>query len=578
MTSSDVLDKKEYVTSSRQEVLDGPTFLSPSSLQNNIYQSREFRRSMVRNQGKYIKANYTENRNPRNILQRGDWYEIQGNYKRAVDFYLEALNSDPESKVIYKKIIDTYTKHHQFDRAEEYFKILLSKTDRYQIFKDYIVFKTTALKGDFSNIGSVLELIDTALEREPEDIDILALKGFLIMNSRTDLSEAKNIFEKVLKINKEYIHAVNNLGVCYLREKSYDKACHYLQNALEVDPYNYPFSYQNLANTYLEQNKIKEALNVLDSAVTKNVAIDNNYTHLYAWLLLEDLQLRKARILYEKLIRNEPKNNLLYNNLGVCYLREGESSINMADSYFRKAAAIFSDEIKKGVIKDIRSLNAFYNIGRIAVTRHDLSTVKEMSRVILELDPGNAYGFYFEANYWNQNEDYDGAISFYEKALSITKEVPEIYPEYSFVLTSIKRNHKKTIEILNEAIDLGYKSNFVINNLAVAYIKLGDLKKASELLEKSNNPEFIPFFATKGLLEIRKGNLEKGKKYYEDAIDLFKGVNKKLASQILFYETSLYWFNKKQKGKALENLNEAKAYGKTYMETDIKELEDKIGS
>lgn len=573
MITTDVIEKEKYTSPTKGKLTNIPTFLNSKLFEKALTETNEFKRSVVRNQWRYAKENLKRHPNVRTILQVGDLYDLKDNYKRAIDYYLEALLLDSENLGIYKKIIDILVKHKQFEEAEQYFKKLLSISNRFEILKDYVFFKVISW-GDFSNIDSLIELLDQTLEKDKNDIDLISLKGFLLLNFKNEIDLAKILFERCLEINSNYIHAINNLGVCLLRKKENKKAEKYFQLGLEVDPYNYPFTYQNLTNVYLSEHKDKEAIDLLEIAIFKNVSIGNEYNHVYGWLLLNDLQLDKAKLWYQGLIKKEPDNNLLYNNLGVCYSRE--KNTDMAIKFFQKAIDLCKDQLKKGVIKDSRSLHAFYNRGRIAIQKNDPQTLREVSENIHSLDPNNAYGHYFLGSFFLKREEYSKASVSFEKALSIDKHIPELYPDYSFVLESIQKEYQKAISLLKQGAELGYKNDYIFNNLAFGYIKAGELKEGEKIINDHEDSPLATFIATRGLLEMKRNNLKNGTEFYKKAIDLLVGFDKIVASKILETEIADYWFRQKNFPLAQEHINKAKSMEKTYMDFEVEELEQKI--
>lgn len=574
MITANLLEKQEeYITPTPEDLKEEATFTKSRLSETSIFESREFKRSLVRNQWKYVKENYKNNPISRNIIQLGDWYALQNNHKRAMYFYLEALNLEKENVGIYNKIIKLLTTHQQFKEAEPYFKTLMAISNKYEVLKSYIFFRTAAIK-EYPNVKDVIKLIEEALSQKPEDFELISLQGFLLLNILGDVLGAKKIFEKCLKINKNYIHAINNLGVCYLREGNYSTSAEYLKKAISIDPYSYPFSYQNLTNVYLAQNKNKEALQLLDEAYSKHILLGDTYLHTFAYLLLLDMQTQRAKIIYQELIRKEPNNNLVYNNLGVCYSRE--KNPDEALIHFNKSILQCKNQLKKGLLKDSRSLHAWYNTARVATFKGDWNTVDRISKEILSLSKEDPYGLYFKGSYLVNKEKYDEAADCFERVLKITKDVPELYATYSFVLASIKRNYKETINLLEEALRLGYKDSFIINNLAFAYIKSNDLARGRTLLKDYEDSDLGILVATRGLLEIRSGNLNLGNKFYKKSFDILKGKIKTIAQQIWNYELSYYWYTKKDFKLAKEYLDKAKEFGETYLSLDIKELGEKI--
>lgn len=575
MITKDVLEKEKYISPTKGDLTDASSFLNSKSLENYILESDEFKRSLVRNQWKYVKRNLKNNTNIRTILQVGSWYDLKDNYKIAIDYYLQALSLDYENISIYKKIINTLVKHKKFDEAEKYFTKLFEITSDNKVFKDYIFFKMVS-SDKYFDVDSIINLINQSLKNNTNDIDLISLKGFLLLNFKNDINLSEQIFKDCLAINKNYIHALNNLGVCYLRKDDVKNAEKYFKLGIDVSPFNYPFTYQNLALIYINKGDLKMALSVLDSALFNNISLSYEFNHMYGWLLLNNTELEKAKSWYQDLIKKEPLNNLLYNNLGVCYSKE--KNISVAINYFDKAINLCKEQIKKGVLKDSRSLQAFYNRGRMAIRSKDTFKIKEISENILLLDTNNAYGYYFEGSYFLKNEEYDKAIISFEKAISIDKKIPEIYPEYSFLLSSIKKEYEKAIIFLNQAIELGYNDDSIFNNLAFSYIKSGNINEGEKIINQHKESILPPFIATKGLLEIRKNNLKKGIEYYKEAIALLSGFDKTVASKILEIEVAGYWIRKGNINLAKEHINKANAFEKTYIDQDLIDLENIISS
>ena len=70
-------------------------------------------------------------------------------------------------------------------------------------------------------------------------------------------NNAKNCYEKAIKINPNFASAYNNLGLIFLKNKDKPKAIDLFNKAIEIDPNlanaNYGFSYlSNAGGAFLE--------------------------------------------------------------------------------------------------------------------------------------------------------------------------------------------------------------------------------------------------------------------------------------------------------------------------------------
>ena len=112
------------------------------------------------------------------------------------------------------------------------------------------------------------------------EIFTLAVKN----HQKNNLHAAIKLYEKVIKINQNYPKVHDNLGILFVRLKSYQKAKNCFEKAIDVDP-NYTDAYWNLYNT---SSNIDEALSLLK----KINIIDNKY--LKAKIITSALQAYKG--------------------------------------------------------------------------------------------------------------------------------------------------------------------------------------------------------------------------------------------------------------------------------------------
>jgi len=160
----------------------------------------------------------------------------------------------------------------------------------------------------------------------------LAVKKHL----KNNLKEAQNLYNQVLKINPNYLSALNNLGVLFKELGEFQKAKSCYEKAIEINP-NHADSYNNLGIIYGKLREKQKAKGCYEKAIE----INPNYTNAHYNLGIISRELgdnQKAKGCYEKAIEINPNHVNSYNNLGVVFEELGE--IKKAKGCYEKAIEI----------------------------------------------------------------------------------------------------------------------------------------------------------------------------------------------------------------------------------------------
>ncbi|MFC2149108.1 tetratricopeptide repeat protein [Candidatus Auribacterota bacterium] len=89
--------------------------------------------------------------------------------------------------------------------------------------------------------------------------------------------QAINMYQKAYDINKEYLGAVYNLGICYQAKGEFSKAINYFEKAVELNPM-YLSSYIGLGLTYTRLGMYDKAIGVYKTAI--DIDNDSYVSHL----------------------------------------------------------------------------------------------------------------------------------------------------------------------------------------------------------------------------------------------------------------------------------------------------------
>lgn len=161
----------------------------------------------------------------------GYWYYTEKKYKEALEYMLMFKDRNPESAESYTQIADSYDKLEDFDKAEEYYKIALSK-DAYnpgannnyayflskfperlseaEVYSKLSIEKEPEIAAYLDTYGWILfkqgkiedslNYIILAAEKDPNNWEIFEHLGDIYF-SLSDLSNAENNWTKALKLD-----------------------------------------------------------------------------------------------------------------------------------------------------------------------------------------------------------------------------------------------------------------------------------------------------------------------------------------------------------------------------------------
>jgi tetratricopeptide (TPR) repeat protein len=96
-----------------------------------------------------------------------------------------------------------------------------------------------------------------AYKDAPQDSSVVANKIGVAYHHMFDLADAKQYYERAIKLDPDYAQAVNNLGAIYHAEKNYKQAERLYRRAIKLNPRS-PLFYSNLGTAYFFQGNTKK--------------------------------------------------------------------------------------------------------------------------------------------------------------------------------------------------------------------------------------------------------------------------------------------------------------------------------
>jgi tetratricopeptide (TPR) repeat protein len=168
-----------------------------------------------------------------------------------------------------------WERYESVDSAFKYYELVLKRYPKFD--KVYINLFDSEIKFEFEKgerTDQNLEILNTVKKYDPENYKVNYYLGRIYGRFRNDLETSKHYFEKALSIDSSQVEIYKDLGEVYGMSKEFDKSAEALTRAIRLDPKD-PALKMNLAMTYLQIGKNKEALQVMDEALNMNYTSKN---------------------------------------------------------------------------------------------------------------------------------------------------------------------------------------------------------------------------------------------------------------------------------------------------------------
>lgn len=338
-----------------------------------------------------------------------------------------------------------------------------------------------------------------------------------------DRSEEANAHTaESLRINPNYIEALNGMGVGLIGEDKYEQAITYLARSIQLNPTR-PESYVNMGISLLELGRIDEAIANYKKALEIEKNIPVIYDNLGFALALKG-NFEQAVICFNKAIALDPAFVGAHKNLGATFAQMG--NLDKALQHYSTALQLNPNfpEAHNGlsmvflrlgnIEKAIEHLEKTLQLNPYFVDGHSnlgvlLVQVGQIERAIphyiqaLQINPKFATAYYNLGYALSLQGKTTDAIPYYKKALELEPNMPRALNDLAWLLAT---NNNPAIRNPKEAIQLAKKSCELTNNqqpanlviLAAAYAADSNFKdaiataqKALELAKLSNKKDLI---------------------------------------------------------------------------------------
>lgn len=471
-------------------------------------------------------------------VQIADLMKLLGNEPRSADYYKIALDLMPSDSLLRMKYARTLDKLGRYDDAVVQYNAALANS-----------------KGDMEVLYALERIYLKKLAQTPSDAELHANIG-AIKQAQGDFETALSYYGKAEQINPSNVNTRLNVGTLFQQKKDYLKALKSYDSVLTLYPDNvqanlYKAQVLSLMGNKQESMRLYQKVLSLDptNSVAKSEIVgvmqdamsttefvaylsekaSNDKTmqamlYDYAYKLHKENKIEDAIFAYSAVLKTNPANVDAYVNLAICYASKND--YKSAQNVLNNAKSKFpTNNLVLKTLQDVQKDSLSTALAEASRT-YENKDFKAAMKQYLAINPATEDSLLGVAACYQSLDDFDNAIIYYKKAMSISPKNAEI-PYYIGYLYSEQQKWNEAEDYLKKSITLnpeGEAKNllpYVMQNFTLAEyneaVNLYEnnnfeaaLTKFNEVLKKEINNAFAYYY---------RGLIYDEQKKYKLAID-----------------------------------------------------------
>ena len=424
----------------------------------------EFEKEEAKLRAKLARARSNHNKKHEVIAlnQLGTLCRKHGNYEKAIDYFEQAFNIEPENGYTLDGLGMIYFEKEDYDQAIEWFQrqlnpvVALTNLSRaYRAKEDY---------------DRAIEYANRVLRKNPESQIALNELGINYRLKR-EYAESISWFNECLEIAPNSKQSMDGLAITYREMQEYDKAIAWFQKTLDLYPKNKE-SLDGLAITYREMGNYQQAIACFEEELA-----------LYA------------------------DNIHGLNGLGTTYRKMGRYALAIAS--FKETLDLYPD--------NIQSMNG------LALTYREMGDYEQAItnfKEALAKSPNDKYSLDELGITYREMGDYEQAITHFKEALALYPENKKLLNGLAITYREMG-NYAQAIAGFEKVLALESNDEYALKELAQTYDKMGQTPATVELLKHRLLSEPTDSFARSRLRAISEKYETDGKLPEAKAIWVF---------------------------------------------------------
>ncbi len=239
----------------------------------------------------------------RNYLSYGSVFYQYGYFDQSQAFFELALRDDPESAEALYGLGSAYLKKEQHEEARQSFERTVKLPATYPDTLPKAWNNLGLLAAQEGRMTEAVEFFQQALRLNPDYVVALENLGNAYRLQR-QWDQARTTFERALNVNPESPGANYGLAMVYAAHDDSEHTYEYLQKALQFRP-DYPEALNNLGVLYVRTGRRDEAVSTLQKCISVAPAFDQCYLNLARIYSLESSP-AAARAVLLQLLKQHP--------------------------------------------------------------------------------------------------------------------------------------------------------------------------------------------------------------------------------------------------------------------------------
>ncbi len=424
--------------------------------------------------------------------------EKVGDFKGAIAAYNQALVFDPTHAPAYVQLGETFNLSGDANQAEMEALAAIKVDEKYLP----AYFLLGALYVQRNKLPEAMSVYEKIVSLDPENFTALYILGNMYLNAGNYASAVEEL-QKVVELVPDYAEAYLALSAAYGAQNKLPEAAEAYQKVIAIVPGNL-VAYFGLAETYERQKETQQALLVYQQIVT--IDPNNSLAHYHLGVLYFDQKIYdKSAIEFNQVAKNINDDLSVSSYFYLGAISEELKQFDQAIKYYQESLSVWDKvAVKKADRKqdteDILPLRngSYLHLGYIYLQQNKPKLALEIMKKAVVADSDNLVFNYFLGIVYAELKDYDLAITFLKKALtlktrhtlilnyaSVEPDLDELYFRIA-VLYDQTKNFPACEENLKLAISYNSHNYQAFNYLGYSYADRSEkLPEAEQYIKKA---------------------------------------------------------------------------------------------
>lgn len=349
------------------------------------------------------------------------------------------------------------------------------------------------------------EQFEKGIRLDPNYQDMFYYLGKTYLALKDEVN-AEKYFKKSLELNPNDARSHNEIGEILEHQGNWKEALAHYEKALQIVP-DFTYVLDKYGRILSSQGRSEDAL----AFYRKALETDPSYQDVY-FLIGRELRnlgrVEEARDTLLKAVELNPKDARALCELGNIHADEGEW--DAAEDYHRRAVSVRPD-----------FAYAYEQLGRILFAKENLIEAESNFKKAIELNPEYQDSVYLLGCVLKKQERMNEAEVYFRRAIELNIRDARAWNELGEIM-ELKKDYEQAITCYEKALEAYPQFCYVIAKMGAIYANRGEYEKSLEKLKLALNidPNSQNVYYMVGQVLSRMGKKEEAIAYFEKAIEM----------------------------------------------------------